>query len=1746
MSKKVSKDSDTSAPANQTGSGSLSHATTADTRLGRLSVEGKDASGDQREEVREALAQLRKQLLDLTAHNPLISFKHSKNGRYLRLVGESPNQIARQLFDGKVVPFSPVPDPSKQEIESWKAIHGEVVKKRPPVERWAAECGIATTHDLPDESIPGETKRAAKLRLQTLNYPDALESKASTLYRLSRTMVEETGTNVLHLVFGYLEWFESSSSEKSHFAPLYTIPVALERGSIDRITSTYQFTLRVREDEVQFNASLAVRLVDDFGFVLPEIAVDQLPEDYLNLVERAISKPFPRWKVHRWGTMAMLNFSRLMMFRDLEPENWPSDHQLDLHPLVNAVIRRDPTTVENDHANRGESFAAQVEYDIDGIENLYEEFPLVDVADSSQHSALIDAIKGRNLVIQGPPGTGKSQTITNLIAAAMKQGKSVLFVSEKLAALQVVKHRMERLGLGDFCLELHSHNTKKVGIMESLKRRLEASYPDTQQLEDLVARHRKLSDLLNGHAERINQNWKNTGRGTLEILMRCTRYREELRKGWRDCRIEGLNGDTWGPLEHAEALTEFMAFAETLEAITRELPKGKFLDEHPWRGVESVNLDSGDTKRIMSLLADWGSSMDRLLETLGQFPGAENVLSPTASAEEVASVSQGIAKMPSEAGDIDWDHLEGIRETGLESLDSNILALRHLQSRCDRLANLKLQEIVESEALLDLEVLTADLVKSGINQVIRLSELEAMEHTVEQLLQLIEEWAALFADYKEHIGDGVPPMLDASMLSLHGMHLIRQAIEMNATLRPGDLAFRSERCVPSKFEADASEFRNRITELRKERSEMETTFDLSMLRDSIDLPAVTLILDETSRIKRVFGSAYRGARREIQAAMLRPKEDWVPDTISATLKSIQAFFEREREFLFDERWIRTLGAAFNGIDTDLDRFERIVSWHTTLETIFCKDDLSIFKDKELDKNGRWILKADEQCLRNLDCFTRVDLNAAIKKFRNLLSELAASYGYQEIPVKARLTEPVDSWRQIIDYLKKALPSLSSLLPALGKTLPSDLGMLRYRLNAYSEIRQAWNERMVELSELNEQYFSGRLPTRAFDADALSDAVGQTRLWCDWLNHPEVPEPLKAEVTNGGSAASVAQLRGWQTVAKPWIQEENEGRQSFESCVSLNTQKWSDSNKLRIVRSRIKEACGAKALLPCYLSLNQLRASLANQGFDEVCKKAASIGLNRDEAHALFEYLVSASLVAEILKEDSAIRRFNGVLQSSKLGDFKQCDRSLLRQMQIRTAKEISKRRAPDGVLGTRVSQHTERALIEHEIEKQKRHIPLRQLIMRAGKAVQALKPCFMMGPRSVAQYLPPGAVQFDLVVIDEASQMRPADALGAIARCRQLVVVGDSKQLAPSTFFERISNPDEDDEEQFETTVSESILDAVAPVFHRRQLLWHYRSRHPSLIAFSNREFYDTRLKLFPSPHYDGEALGIILRYIPDGLFVDQVNTAEAMAVAERVRELLLADSEISLGVATMNAKQRDLIERLLEDHAKHDEQFAQAWESNGLSEEPLFIKNLENVQGDEREVMIISCTYGRSLAGGRVMQRFGPINSQDGDRRLNVLFTRSRTRMEIFSSMQSGEVLVAENSSPGVRAFRGMLRYAETGIIEGATNSGREPESDFEIAVARLLRKRGYEVDCQIGVAGFFIDLAVKHPHQPGQYSMGIECDGAAYHSSKSARDRDRLRQEVLESMGWNIKRIWSTDWFYDPERAIGPILDELATLQK
>lgn len=521
------------------------------------------------------------------------------------------------------------------------------------------------------------------------------------------------------------------------------------------------------------------------------------------------------------------------------------------------------------------------------------------------------------------------------------------------------------------------------------------------------------------------------------------------------------------------------------------------------------------------------------------------------------------------------------------------------------------------------------------------------------------------------------------------------------------------------------------------------------------------------------------------------------------------------------------------------------------------------------------------------------------------------------------------------------------------------------------------------------------------------------------------------------------------------------------------------------------------------------------------------------------YLEMLSLAARLYPE---LASFDGRKHEDLVGKFREWDRRRLQSAQFEVA-QTHHQRAPkqsSGAVGAL-------GVLRGEIARKKGHMALRKLMRQCASPIQALKPVFMMSPLSVAQFLEPGSVKFELLVIDEASQVEPVDALGAIARCKQIVVVGDDKQLPPTSFFTRVTSEDDQEEAEDEAGAGAQDLESIlslctAKGLPQRMLQWHYRSRHESLIAVSNKEFYDSQLFIVPSPDHGKTETGLQLRCLPNGRFDrgnSQKNIEEARAIADAVLEHSRSDPDLTLGVGAMSVRQRQAIIDEIELARRLHPELEEFIQSH--NHEPFFVKNLENIQGDERDVILISIGYGRSKGDGKLYANFGPLNSDGGHRRLNVLITRARHRCVVFSSILAGDIHTDEHSKRGVLALKAFLKYAESGLLGIPSQTGKGADSPFEEAVQAAVAARGFEVHNQVGVAGFFIDLAVLDPENPGRYLLGIECDGASYHSAPSARDRDRLRQEVLEGHGWSIHRIWSTDWFQRKDEELDRLMDAI-----
>ncbi|MEX2592624.1 MAG: DUF3320 domain-containing protein [Anditalea sp.] len=448
-------------------------------------------------------------------------------------------------------------------------------------------------------------------------------------------------------------------------------------------------------------------------------------------------------------------------------------------------------------------------------------------------------------------------------------------------------------------------------------------------------------------------------------------------------------------------------------------------------------------------------------------------------------------------------------------------------------------------------------------------------------------------------------------------------------------------------------------------------------------------------------------------------------------------------------------------------------------------------------------------------------------------------------------------------------------------------------------------------------------------------------------------------------------------------------------------------------------------------------------------------------------------------------------------------------------------------------------ILRNEFNRKARHMPIRKLMQEAGLAIQAIKPVIMMSPMSIANFLPSDSIDFDMIIFDEASQVRPVEALGAILRGRQLIVVGDIKQMPPTSFFDKMNTETDDDENV--TADMQSILGMCdgqgAP---QRMLRWHYRSRHESLISLSNQEFYQNKLVIFPSPG-SKYRMGLAFHHLPDTVYdkgKSRTNPKEAEKVADAVIQHSLQFPKLSLGVVAFSTAQMQAIQNAIEiRRRKHPE--VESFFRNHPNE-PFFVKNLENVQGDERDVIFISIGYGR-IEDGKVPMSFGPLNNEGGERRLNVLITRAKRRCEVFSNITSEDIKPGPNAKFGIRALKSFMYFAEHGKFDRQAEEIDIRQQPFEEVVAQSLTKAGYTIRQKVGSAGFYIDMAVVDHENPGRYLLGITCDGQSYQVAKSARDRDRLRNEVLEGMGWKIYQVWSTDWFRNPSNELGLLTEAI-----
>lgn len=1497
----------------------------------------------------DRLDRWQRKLLDLSLRNNLLNFRASR--RVVELIAPDPGRLEDLLADGKRLKLKPGlrlmqgGDPRDQSIH--QARHREEVGRE---------------HAL-DALAKGE--------LFTKLSEDEMDRRLVELFRAARLSLQEGGANTLFLVLGFLVWTQAGKDDRRLRAPLILVPVRLDRQSVRG-----GFSLVLHEDEPRFNLTLLEMLRQDFRLTMPSLEGELFRDDsgldvagIWRTVATAI-KDLAGWELAEEVSLGQFSFAKYLMWKDLVDRT----DQLKENPVVRHLIE----TPNQAYGSRSGFVAPQRLDTVLAPADTYCPLP----ADSSQLSAIMAAANGQDFVLVGPPGTGKSQTIANLIAQCLAKGKTVLFVAEKTAALEVVYRRLRAVGLGEFCLELHSHKANKLEVLRQLKESWDArTNGDWQTWQRECARMGSLRGQLNALVKSLHRPYRN-GLSVFVAISKSLAGRDApvLNLSWQSAEFHDRAG-----------------LDELLEIATR-------------LGINAAGV-AGAAEAGLGVVTTraWSPGWETALVT-----ALREMIPLTQDTERTAQAFFAATDLPAVA----------LTGRGRQALATIASLLPQAAGR-------------DWSFLLRPDAATIfDRLGSGLGL------LAGRRQLLDQLGGIMAELTGIPAD---------EATTDRPWVTLEG-----KAAAIYVLL--GEIQSRVERELSEP--GDSSGLENLTAQIAGLRSE-------SKVNDA----AFAQRLQE--------GRALETQRQELQGQLSITCR---PEALALNLDAQrQAWLQAEQAWwpksFFGRRRVRK----------------------------------ALLAVAEPDQNGQL------NCGRDLELLQGIrELNVKLEAFADL--KAAEGDGWAWDQWEARSQAAFANLREGLGAAGKAQELLVHVWDHDARLAAHD-GLKAQTAGLWCGL-ETQGEHVAAARGLGERLSQGLAAlyddpqTLASGLAALTSLVGVNNLLLQPTGAAALSgaEFLAANQRYQAALAELASRMGDDAPAGRYL-EDLEPAALADQCQAILAhgrmlKPWCDWN--RVLGEAHAKGLGslAEALVKGDLHYKQARDVLAVN----YCRWWLKAAVDADQ---LLQRFVSA-------EHEQAIDDFRRL--DEKLAELaKQCIRASLHQ------------ETPDA---DDVRKSSEWGLLRRETQKKKRHIPLRQLVENLPTALPTLTPCLLMSPLSIAQYLPPGRTAFDLVVFDEASQIPVWDAIGAMARGQRVVVVGDPKQLPPTNFFNRAEDEEADDEVEVGGDM-ESILDECNSAgLPNLQLNWHYRSRHESLIAFSNHRYYGGGLVTFPSPVTSDRAVSLHLVeggvYDKGGSRTNQVEAKAVVAdIVDRLTDRAFADSGKSIGVVTFNSQQQKLIEDLLDEERRHNPALDQFFRDD--QPEPVFVKNLENVQGDERDLMYFSITYGPDLSG-RVSMNFGPLNKDGGERRLNVAVTRARHELKVFASLPPDQIDLSRTKAKGVADLKLFLEYARRGVralAEEATAPRGDFDSPFEEIVAEALSRRGWTVHPQVGVSVFRIDLGVVDPDRPGAYLAGVECDGASYHRAATARDRDKLREQVLRGLGWAIVRTWSTDWWHDSESA-------------
>jgi very-short-patch-repair endonuclease len=1566
---------------------------------------------------RDRLARWQRKLLDLSLRNNLLNFREGKKS--LKLEAPDPDALEDLLSTGQPIKLLQRPDLMDGADPRDRAIYE--AREREDIRRAHA--------------LDALRRREVFVALPGME----LESRLVELFRSARNALQEGGANTLYLAFGFLSWTRDDRAGQRYRAPLVLAPVSLHRKSVRS-----GFTLTLHEDEPRFNPTLIEMLRQDFHLNLG-VVEGELPRDDAGLDIRAIwrsvahaVKEIKGWEVSEEVALSMFSFAKFLMWKDLSERT----AQLRQNPVVRHLLDT-PREAFPPGAPFPEPNQLDRQFD---PSQVFCPLPV----DSSQLSAVLAASKGKDFVLIGPPGTGKSQTIANLIAQSLAEGRKVLFVSEKISALDVVYRRLREIGLGEFCLELHSSKARKLDVLAQLQSAWESrGEADDEQWRAQADKLKRLRDALNAYVERLHLRHPN-GLSIFEAIGRVSEG--------RDVTALPLAWDSF--LQHN--LADMERLRETVDRL-----------EVNARAVGHANL----IRHPLALVGcgEWSPSWQQ------QLIGASRDILPTAQATITAAT--------------DFLQAAGLPTARLTADVCRALAI--LAERLPTAAGHDWRFILRPDA-----GGLAQHLREGVERMRQHAELNARLSPLwsDEVVAACEQGLELLAEHQ------------ATRRQLSAPWSPRTVVLLNQGLA----------C---------------LAQLDQHRSALSVSYGEGI--ESLD---VAQLQRDWEQAGQAFWPKSWLGRRKVKARLAATIVGQGAPDVGHDLQhwnAIRDLREQVRKLAVGQE----AAGVWKGLDADPDVVRCALCWQPTLAALHDGKD---WKDVgfEFIETGRCgeILKADLGHARRMRQLEQKI--AALAPLEKESAGLWAGHATQREILRAALDFLAD---------RRAHPQRGALTGThpfvssgrCGAALADDHRHLQQR----AEIEQALTG-LEFLREATANLWKG-LDSR------LDDVAQACQLQAD----------LAAAVA--ALAATPDALAAWKTPLNTLLGDANAllepgGRIAVMGARYIEVLRDLQSRRRALAATGQFSEAAQTALhtLPLPELLERCQAMIdAEHGLKNWCawrhahSQALALGLTPlaqgmeqgavlpGQARTVFETNYARGWLNAVVDAEPVIRNFVSAEHEQRIRDFRELDArftTLTRDwLRARLCTELPKQDS--------VSRNSEWGVLRHEMSKKRAHLPLRELMARVPTALTKLAPCLLMSPLSIAQYLDAAASAFDLVIFDEASQIPVWDAIGAIARGRQVVMVGDPKQLPPTAFFDRAES--DLDDEDVETDL-ESILDeCIGANLPTLSLNWHYRSRHESLIAFSNHNYYEGKLVTFPSPVTNDRAVSLSRAagtYEKGG---SRTNPVEARALVDDVVARLSSPdfcaSGLTIGVVTFNSEQQKLIEDLLDAARRQDPRLEVHFAESKL--EPVFVKNLESVQGDERDIIYFSIAYGPDAAG-QLSMNFGPLNRQGGERRLNVAITRARHALRVFASLRADQMDLTRTQALGVRDLKHFLEFAEHGahaLVAASPGSLGGFDSPFERAVATALSGRGWRVQTQIGASSFRIDLGVIDPDAPGRYLAGIECDGATYHRSVTAKDRDKLREQVLRGLGWEILRVWSTDWWIDPDSILDKLDADLREIQ-